>query len=178
MSRNKIAIGLLILTVFAVYLAKSRQSRPLPTGDMSQDLAISPSLLVTPAVIATHPEVEIATTKGKFTIQLRPDISPRSTVNFLTKWSNGYCDKLTFHRVEDWVVQGCDPAENGTGGQLTLPTETSSVTFVRGSIGVARLAYPKDKSNDSQFFIVKNRSIPAAKPTPIIGFFVSGRNSS
>lgn len=158
MSRNKIVIGLIILTVFGFYLVKSRQNRPLPSGEISQDLKISPSPIVTPAAIPTHPEVEITTTKGKFTVQLRPDIAPQSAVNFLTKWSNGYCDGLTFHRVEDWVVQGCDPTGNGTGGQLSLPTETSAASFTRGSLGVARLAYPKDKSNDSQFFIVKKDS--------------------
>jgi peptidyl-prolyl cis-trans isomerase B (cyclophilin B) len=158
MSRNKIIIGLLVLVAFGFYLYKSRSDRPLPSGEISTDIKISPTGSVTPAPITTQPEVEINTTKGKFTVQLLPDIAPRSVVNFLTKWSNGYCDGLVFHRVEDWVVQGCDPAGNGTGGQLNLPTETSANSFKRGSLGVARLAYPKDKSNDSQFFIVKKDS--------------------
>jgi peptidyl-prolyl cis-trans isomerase B (cyclophilin B) len=158
MSKRKVYIGLIILLALGFYLYQLRANRPLPTGQISQDLQISPSPIVTPAAIPTHPQVQISTTKGTFTVELRPDIAPQSAINFLTKWSNGYCDGLTFHRVEDWVVQGCDPAGDGTGGQLILSTETSSNTFTRGSLGVARLAYPKDKSNDSQFFIVKKDS--------------------
>lgn len=174
MSRRNLIIGLVILAVLAFFVYKSRANRPLPAGRITTDIQISPTPIVTPEPITTRPRVQISTSKGDFIIELRPDLAPQSVVNFLTKWSNGYCNNLTFHRVEDWVVQGCDPAGNGTGGQMTLPTETSAASFTAGSVGVARLAYPTDKSNDSQFFVVKKDSIFLNGEYTYLGKVVSG----
>ncbi|MBI5358566.1 peptidylprolyl isomerase [Candidatus Amesbacteria bacterium] len=105
-----------------------------------------------------RPQVKINTSKGDFVIELRPDLAPKTVANFLAKFNSGYCNNLTWHRVEDWVVQGCDPLGNGTGGKSDLATETSSEPFVVGSVGVARKEFPKEYSNDSQFFIIKKDS--------------------
>jgi peptidyl-prolyl cis-trans isomerase B (cyclophilin B) len=76
----------------------------------------------------------------------------------LAKWNSGACNGKTFHRVEDWVIQGCDPKGDGSGGETNLPTEISKENFSAGSLGVARKMLPKDLSNDSQFFITKKDS--------------------
>lgn len=39
-----------------------------------------------------------------------------------------------------------------------MATETSAEPFVVGSVGVARKEFPKEYSNDSQFFITKKDS--------------------
>ena|ERR687888_1968644 len=90
---------------------------------------------------------------GSITIQLFPDVAPKTVENFEKKANAGFYNGLTFHRVEDWVVQGGDPAGNGTGGNQTLPTEVSDKPFGVGAVGVARRAQPADISNDAQFFI-------------------------
>lgn len=72
------------------------------------------------------------------------------------KAQSGFYNNLTFHRVEDWVIQGGDPKGNGTGGG-DLPTELSEKPFVVGSVGVARGGDIKI-SNDSQFFITKTEA--------------------
>lgn len=110
------------------------------------------------SAISGRPQVEIATAKGTITLELRPDLAPKTVANFLAKFNSDYCNNLTFHRVEDWVIQGCDPKGDGTGGESTLPTENSPEPFVAGSVGVARKAFPTDVSNDSQFFITKTDS--------------------
>jgi cyclophilin family peptidyl-prolyl cis-trans isomerase len=95
--------------------------------------------------------VQLVTSKGTVTLQLFSDKAPNTVKNFLTKTQSGFYEGKTFHRVEDWVVQGGDPLGNGTGGG-TMPTELNDVTFGRGSLGVARggnIAV----SNDAQFFI-------------------------
>ena len=125
---------------------------------MTQQQTSVENTAVTPEPISGRPQVEIDTAKGKIVLELRPDVAPKTVANYLGKWSRGECNNLTFHRVEDWVVQGCDPAGDGTGGNSTLPTENSQESFTAGALGVARRAVPADVSNDSQFFIVKKDS--------------------
>lgn len=95
----------------------------------------------------------IVTSKGELEITLFPDAAPNTVANFANKSQNGFYNNLTFHRVEDWVVQGGDPLGNGTGGGQ-MPTELNNNPFIRGSIGVARKGNI-EVSNDSQFFITK-----------------------
>lgn len=153
MNRKWIAAAV-IIGAAALLSNDSLRSR-LPLGPLSQSNQVNPDLIVTPAPIEGRPQVLITTAKGNIVIETRPDLAPKTVANFLAKWNSGYCDGLTWHRVEDWVVQGCDPVGNGTGGELSLPTETSSQTFAPGAVGVARRMDPKELSNDSQIFIVK-----------------------
>jgi cyclophilin family peptidyl-prolyl cis-trans isomerase len=147
-----------IVIAFGFYL-NSRRNRLLPTGKISQTEAVSLGTSdISQAVITGRPQVEIATSRGKFVVELRPDLAQNTVINYMQKWASGYCNSLTFHRVEDWVIQGCDPKGNGTGGTDDLSTETSSQAFTAGSLGVARRPASEDKSNSSQFFIVKKDS--------------------
>ncbi|OGH10474.1 MAG: hypothetical protein A2857_02100 [Candidatus Levybacteria bacterium RIFCSPHIGHO2_01_FULL_36_15] len=95
----------------------------------------------------------IKTSKGNITISLYDKDAPNTIANFLKKASNGFYNNLTFHRVEDWVIQGGDPKGDGTGGG-NMNTELNNKPFVIGSVGVARGSDIK-VSNDSQFFITK-----------------------
>lgn len=95
----------------------------------------------------------IVTSKGTIVLTLFGDKAPISVKNFIAKAKSGFYTNLTFHRVEDWVIQGGDPKGNGTGGGQ-MASEFSDTPFVRGSLGVARGSNP-DLSNDSQFFITK-----------------------
>jgi cyclophilin family peptidyl-prolyl cis-trans isomerase len=99
----------------------------------------------------------IETTKGRIVLQLFTDPSANvqnTILNFTQKAQQGYFNNLTFHRVEDWVVQGGDPQGTGTGGG-DIPSEYNNIPFVAGSLGVARSQNPAT-SNDSQFFITKS----------------------
>src|SRR5215208_6122803 len=53
---------------------------------------------------------------GTITIDLFPDAAPNWVNNFVQKSMAAFYNGLTFHRVEDWVIQGGDPRGNGTGG--------------------------------------------------------------
>lgn len=95
--------------------------------------------------------VTLTTNKGAVTLRLYPEKAPKTVANFLAKAKSGFYNALTFHRVEDWVVQGGDPLGTGTGGG-SMPTELNDVPFKIGSLGVAR-GGNKAISNDAQFFI-------------------------
>ena len=66
----------------------------------------------------------ITTDKGNIVAELYQD-TPQSANNFVTLALNGFYDSLTFHRVEPgFVIQGGDPAGNGSGGPgYTIPAE-------------------------------------------------------
>lgn len=99
---------------------------------------------ITPAVISTS--------KGDIEINLYDDETPLTAANFKRLANLGFYDGLSFHRVEDWVVQG------GNGDPMdrlatTVPLEPNwyrSFADV-GQIGMARTNYIH--SANSQFYI-------------------------
>lgn len=124
------------------------QQLPSPTPDEINQQSASP------AAIPVFKTATIKTSKGSIVLTLYAESAPNTITNFAEKAKSGFYDNLTFHRVEDWVVQGGDPEGNGTGGGK-MPTELNDKPFVAGSLGVAR--GPDIKvSNDSQFFITKS----------------------
>lgn len=104
---------------------------------------------------ATKATVEL-TKGGSFSLTLRPDKAPQTVERFAGKARSGFYDNLTFHRVEDWVVQGGDPLGTGTGGGK-VPSEYNDLPFKTGAVGIARGPDPKI-NNDSQWFTVKRDS--------------------
>ena len=84
--------------------------------------------------------------------------APKTVENFITHAEEGYYDGLTFHRIiDDFMIQGGDPAGDGTGGESiwggTFEDEfTDNLWNFRGALSMANSG--KD-SNGSQFFIVQ-----------------------
>lgn len=102
----------------------------------------------------------IKTSKGTITVTLYNQEAHNAVKNFIEKAQKNFYNNLTFHRVEDWVIQGGDPQGTGTGGGAIV-TELTGKSFVTGSLGWAasqNMQKGQDKriSNDSQFFIVKS----------------------
>ncbi|MGH2490963.1 MAG: peptidylprolyl isomerase, partial [Candidatus Limnocylindria bacterium] len=87
----------------------------------------------TPGAKATSATVELAK-GGSFTFTLRADKAPQTVERFAGKARSGFYDNLTFHRVEDWVVQGGDPKGTGTGGER-VPSEYNDLSFRLGAVG-------------------------------------------
>jgi peptidyl-prolyl cis-trans isomerase B (cyclophilin B) len=108
-----------------------------------------------PSGKATTATVELAK-GGSFTFTLRPDKAPQTVERFAGKARSGFYDNLSFHRVEDWVVQGGDPKGTGTGGER-VPSEYNDLSFKLGAVGIAR-GQDAAFNNDSQWFVVKKDS--------------------
>lgn len=124
------------------------------TSTPSPSVNTSPSTQPTAAQNPIATKAVITTSKGNIELQLYPDAAPKTVANFVKKAQSDFYKNLTFHRVEDWVLQGGDPAGNGTGGGI-MPTELNDKPFVTGSLGVAR-GQDITISNDAQFFITKS----------------------
>lgn len=94
----------------------------------------------------------ISTKKGVIELEIYPEAT-KAASNFLILASNGFYDNLTFHRVEDWVVQGGDPLGNGTGGPgYQFEDEPVNRPYKRGTLAMANAG---PNTNGSQFFILK-----------------------
>lgn len=115
---------------------------------------------------------------GSFTIALRPDKAPATVARFTGKATSGFYNGLTFHRVEDWVVQGgdplskTDPSRAGTGGDR-VPSEYNDLSFKTGAVGIAR-GQDAAFNNDSQWFVVKKDSTFLDKQYTNFGQVTSG----
>lgn len=96
---------------------------------------------------------------GVITIQLDQEAAPITCANFVELAESGFYDGLTFHRIiSDFMMQGGDPAGDGTGGsENNIVGEFSSngyendLSHKRGVISMARSSDPNSAS--SQFFI-------------------------
>jgi len=91
---------------------------------------------------------------GTIEIKLLPETATQTVASFIKLSNEKFYDGLIFHRViEGFMIQGGDPAGNGTGGPgYTLPAEFSNLPHEAGTVSMAR------KGNDvnsagSQFFI-------------------------
>ena len=102
---------------------------------------------------AREPHVLIETDRGKLTLELYPDAAPRTVTRFVELVKKGFYNGLTFHRVvPKFLIQGGDPAGDGTGGSgLPIQAEFSEKKHSTGTVGMARLREPD--SADSQFYI-------------------------
>jgi peptidyl-prolyl cis-trans isomerase B (cyclophilin B) len=94
------------------------------------------------------------TDKGDIAIELAAKDVPTTVNNFVYLSAAGYYDGLTFHRVvSNFVVQGGDPAGNGTGGPGYSFKDEFSPNWRHDSEGVLSMANAGPNTNGSQFFI-------------------------
>ena len=158
-------IHTLVLIVSTSLLAAAQAASTPPT-------AATPPVSKPAAAAAAEPTAIIHTTAGDLHCTLFPKIAPIGVENFIglaegTKdWTNPVShakkhgiplyDGTIFHRViPEFMIQGGDPAGNGTGDPgYKFKNETSpTVTFNRPG----RLAYANagPDTNGSQFFITE-----------------------
>lgn len=119
-------------------------------------LAVSSLLLATGANAASPDNTLILeTSKGKVTIDLRPDLAPKHVAQIKALVAKHFYDGIIFHRViEGFMAQTGDPTGTGMGGSdlPDIPAEFSKTHFGRGTVGMARAQSPN--SANSQFFIM------------------------
>jgi len=103
----------------------------------------------------TSKMITIQTSIGSIILEVYPKQMPITVENFVKLVNSNFYNGLTFHRVEDWVIQGGDPQGNGKGGPgWTIPLEISpELKNVRGAVAMARSQDPN--SAGSQFYILK-----------------------
>lgn len=109
------------------------------------------------------PFVTLQTTKGPITFKVFYSLVPYTAGNFLSMVEEGFYNNLSFHRVENWVVQGGDPAGNGSGvyvdrngrpRYLNLEVH-KNLGHVPGAVAMARFGNNVNSAS-CQFYILKS----------------------
>ena len=94
------------------------------------------------------------TSKGVIEIDLNPEKTPITVLNFVNLATRGYYDGLNFHRViPDFMIQGGDPFGNGTGGPGYNFKDEFDDSLRHEKPGMLSMANAGPGTNGSQFFI-------------------------
>jgi cyclophilin family peptidyl-prolyl cis-trans isomerase len=104
----------------------------------------------------------IQTSKGAIEIEFFENDAPKAVENFRLLAERGYYDGVTFHRVvRGFMIQGGDPAGDGTGGESAWggsfedEIEPASALYQDGyRRGIVAMANAGPNTNGSQFFIM------------------------
>lgn len=98
----------------------------------------------------------ISTTCGDIKVALDAKNSPKGVNNFVSLAKMGFYDGLTWHRVvKDFVIQGGDPAGDGSGGPgYDVVTELPAGGYKLGDLAWAKTSTAPDGDAGSQFFVV------------------------
>ncbi|MBF0430407.1 MAG: peptidylprolyl isomerase [Fibrobacteria bacterium] len=96
------------------------------------------------AIIETH--------EGVMELELFFKEAPNTVANFIELTNSGFYDGLIFHRViQGFMVQGGDPAGDGTGGlDYTIDDEPNNL---KHEPGVLAMANKGKNTNGCQFYI-------------------------
>ena len=104
----------------------------------------------------------IETDKGTIEIEFFATDAPTAVENFRLLAEHGYYDGLTFHRVvKGFMIQGGDPAGDGTGGESAWGPPFADEINAESALyrdgyrrGFVAMANAGPNTNGSQFFIL------------------------
>lgn len=88
---------------------------------------------------------------GEVKIELYPDVAPNTVKNFIKLINDGYYEGLTFHRVEENLIQGGEKEEEpqfSINGEFAKNDFENNMKFERGTLGLARQDYTYFSSMD------------------------------
>ena len=144
------------VTAVLVYEVNKEYDPDAPTIEEIQEMFREQQLLSRGTAV-------VRTAAGDFTIELRPDLAPRTVENFRSLAADGFYDGTIFHRINPgFVIQGGDPNTAagerdtwGSGGPgYAVPAEIAAggASHTKYTVSMARGA--DIDSAGSQFFIV------------------------
>lgn len=129
-------------------------------------------------------EMENASAYGTIKMELYSNIAPKMVARFKELATNGTYDGVTWHRINQSVIQSGDPlskndnpADDGTG-KSNLPNveaEFSDIPYDTGIVGAAR--GQDNNSANSQFFITLKREAGFDNRYTIFGKVIDGMNN-
>ncbi|HEX6126503.1 MAG TPA: peptidylprolyl isomerase [Pyrinomonadaceae bacterium] len=140
---------------------------------------------VTPVADSEVAVIEMETPAyGTIKIELYSNIAPKAVARFKELAREGVYDGVTFHRINQSVIQSGDPlskddnpTNDGTGksDKPNVPAEFSDILYDTGIVGAAR---SQDiNSANSQFFITLKREQGFDQKYTIFGKVIEGMNN-
>lgn len=180
---SKIKFNIVLLICLGMISANAQTKKPVAKSTPKTANAEKPA--------ATDEGIfaEMETSKGKITIQLEYQKTPVTVANFISlaegtntavadpnlKGKHFY-DGLKFHRViADFMIQGGDPAGNGSGGPgYAFKDEFTDAKFDKA--GILAMANSGPKTNGSQFFITHKETSWLTGKHTIFGYVTKGQD--
>ncbi len=153
---------------------------PTPAPKPSEEHLPAPKLKLDPAKTYT---VTVTTNCGDFAFRLDVKDSPKTSASVYALVKRGFYDGLSFQRVAaGFVIQGGDPAGDGSGGPgyTVVEPPPASTQYVRGDVAMAKTQVQPSGASGSQFFVVTASNVTqSAGLTPdyaLVGKVVSGQS--
>jgi peptidyl-prolyl cis-trans isomerase B (cyclophilin B) len=125
-------------------------------------------------------EVTFETSCGDFTVTLDVKGAPNTAASFASLASSGFYDDTIFHRiVPGFVIQGGDPTGSGMGGPgyKTVDKPSSTATYTRGVVSMAKTAAEKPGTSGSQFYVVTAPDAGLPPEYAIVGKVTDGMDT-
>ena len=144
-AKKSLLRGLAALTAF-------KYQDPNPIGNRQMNWAILDK-------ISNGPLAIIVTTKGRITVELKPQLAPETVANFINLTDDNFYDRKFIHRVvPNFVIQGGCPRGDGYGSlDYTIRSELPNLYYEKqGYIGMASAG---NHTEGTQWFITHS-------PTP------------
>jgi cyclophilin family peptidyl-prolyl cis-trans isomerase len=120
------------------------------------------------------------TTCGSFTVTLDPELAPKTTASLVALAREGYYDDTLFHRVvPDFVIQGGDPTQSGSGGPgyTTVDVPPSDAAYTKGVVAMAKAPAEPPGTAGSQFFVVTGADAGLPPEYAIVGKVTDGMDT-
>ena len=120
------------------------------------------------------------TSCGSFTVTLDAALAPNTTASLVALAESGYFDDTIFHRVvPDFVIQGGDPTQTGSGGPgySTVDTPASDAAYPKGTVAMAKAQLEAPGTSGSQFFVVTGEDAPLTPDYAIVGEVTEGMDA-
>lgn len=119
--------------------------------------------------------VTLSTNCGTIDIQLDVRRAPHTAASFAYLVRRGFYNDLTFHRVAaNFVIQGGDPAGDGSGGPgyTIVERPPANLRYTQGTVAMAKTSSDPAGTSGSQFFIVTAPEVPLPAQYALVGSVV------
>jgi cyclophilin family peptidyl-prolyl cis-trans isomerase len=121
----------------------------------------------------------VSTSCGDFQIALDAKRAPKTGGSFKYLADRGVFDNTSFHRVvPGFVIQGGDPAGDGTGGPgyKVVEAPPKGLQYVRGVVAMAKTQLEAPGTSGSQFFVVTGEDTGLAPEYALVGTVSGGQD--
>ena len=119
----------------------------------------------------------VKTNCGTFEIALDTERAPKTTNSVAFLAEEGFYDDTTFHRiVPEFVIQGGDPAGDGTGGPgySVVEKPPANLAYTKGVVAMAKSSAEPPGTSGSQFYVVTGADAGLPPEYALLGKVSSG----
>jgi peptidyl-prolyl cis-trans isomerase B (cyclophilin B) len=121
----------------------------------------------------------VSTSCGDFAITLDAKRAPKTGGSFKYLADKGVFDNTSFHRVvPGFVIQGGDPAGDGTGGPgySVVEAPPQGLQYVKGVVAMAKTQMDAPGTSGSQFYVVTGEDAQLPPEYALLGKISAGQD--